>query len=278
MPFKFPATMDSLDSVPDEFKSLYVPTDDEKFQLVDDLKAVISQGGALTAAVDTERKRAQGLEKQLKAWKAIGETPEAVQAKLQEADEKHATEVADLRKLIDENGDASSKFEKLKQDMEKNHAKLIADKDAELEEMQDALEKHLIEAAAISAINEEKGRVKPLLPTITSKLKLQKENGDYVVRVVDSDGDPRGDGKGGYLDIKGLVAELKEDQDYAPLFEASGITGSGSTGRQAGGGTGGVPPGMKNPWAQATRNITEQMRLQKENPKLAEKLRAAATT
>lgn len=276
MPFKFPLTLDTLDNVPDQFKALYAQTDDEKFSLVDDLRDVISQGGSLSATVDKERKRANAAEKDLKAWKALGETPAAVQAKLDDVDEAHKSEVESLRKLIDEKGDASSKFEKLKADMEKAHAKALADKDDEATTLKEALNKHLIESAAVSAINEAKGRVKPLLPTVTSMLQLVNENGEYVVRVVDRDGDPRGNGQGGYMDIKGLVEELRQDDDYAPLFESSGVSGSGATGRREAGGSGGTPPGLKNPWHPSTRNITDQMRLMKENPQLAAKLQAAA--
>jgi hypothetical protein len=159
--------------------------------------------------------------------------------------------------------------------MEAAHKKALADKDNQVSAVEGSLRKYLIENAAIAAISEAKGKVKPLLPAVTSRLKLFQENGEYVVRVVDGDGDPRGDGKGGFLDIKGLVAELREDGDYSPLFEASGISGSGAQGRSAPATN--LPPGFKNPWDRGSLNLTEQMRLKMEQPQLAAKLQAAAS-
>jgi hypothetical protein len=274
MSFKFPASLDSLEGVPDLFQPLYAQQDDGTYALCDDLKDVISSGGKLSETVDRERKRASNFERELKAWRKLGETPDVVQAKLDEAGSANSEKIAELQRIIDEGGNAASKFEKLKADMEAAHKKALAEKEAEIGRIEGSLRKHLIESAAVSAISEAKGRVKPLLPTVVSRLKLFQENGEYVVRVADEDGDPRGDGKGGYLDIKGLVAELREDADYAPLFDASGVSGSGAVGRQAPSST--LPPGLKNPWASETFNLTEQMRLAKENPALAAKLQGAA--
>jgi hypothetical protein len=273
MTFKFPATLENLEGVPELFQSLYTQTD-EGYELNSDLRAVISDGGRLSETVEKERKKALNFERELKAWRKIAESPEKVQEIIETAKSEGSAKITELQKLLDEGGNASSKFEKLKADMEVAHKKALADKDADIQRIEGSLRKHLIESAAVAAISDAKGRVKPLLPTIVSKLQLFQENGEYVVRVVDTDGDPRGDGKGGYLDIKGLVAELREDADYAPLFEASGVSGSGAAGRGAP--SGGLPPGLKNPWAAGTFNMTEQMKIAKENPQLAAKLQAAA--
>jgi hypothetical protein len=278
MPFKFPTTLDTLDGVPEEFVKLYVQDESGSYALHDDLKGALGAGGNLAESVDKERKRADKAEKELKAWKKLADSPTDLQAKLDKSASEHADEVDQLKKLIDEKGDARTSFEKLKQDMEKSHAKQLADKDAEVSDLRDSLQKHLVESAAVQAITEAKGKVKPLLPTVMGMLKLVNADGDYVVRVTDKDGDPRGDGKGGYLDIKGLISELRDDSDYAPLFESSGISGSGATGRTnaPGGGAGSTPPGIKNPWSPQHRNLTEQMRITKENPTLAAKLQQQA--
>ena len=57
------------------------------------------------------------------------------------------------------------------------------------------------------------------------------------------------------------------------LFEPN--AGGGAAGNGSGGAGGGKPP-VKNPFREESWNLTEQMKLQKTDPKLAERLRASA--
>ena len=61
--------------------------------------------------------------------------------------------------------------------------------------------------------------------------------------------------------------------DAAHLFESN--AGGGAAGNPAGGGTG-SDRSVKNPFRKETLNITEQMKLQKSDPQLAARLKAAA--
>jgi hypothetical protein len=59
------------------------------------------------------------------------------------------------------------------------------------------------------------------------------------------------------------------------LFESN--AGGGAAGNAAGGGAGSRPQGLqKNPYKRETWNLTDQMRLQKSDPQLAARLKAAA--
>jgi hypothetical protein len=59
------------------------------------------------------------------------------------------------------------------------------------------------------------------------------------------------------------------------LFESN--AGGGAAGNASGGGAGSRPQGLqKNPYKRETWNLTEQMRLQKSDPQLAARLKAAA--
>jgi hypothetical protein len=69
------------------------------------------------------------------------------------------------------------------------------------------------------------------------------------------------------------VEELKADQDFSALFDGTGT--SGSSARPAGSKGGNATPG-KNPFAKDSLNLTEQMRLMRENPTLAAKLQSQA--
>jgi myosin heavy subunit len=265
--FDFPLTVDALDAVPEKYRALYVEEDGE-FKLEADLFTKIDK---LAKTIDKERKRAKDAERDAKSWADVGDSPDEVKAKLDQIEAKHAEEIEKLQKLIDEKGDSAGKIEKIKKELEKASQEAISKKDQELKDMESTLRVHLMESAAKAAIAEEKGRVKPLLPYVLQKLSFVKENGKYDVRVLDEDGEVRLTKDGKDMGIRELVQELKADQDFSALFEGTGTTGSGSNPKGSGGG-GGAP--QKNPWAKDSLNLTEQMRLQRENPALANRLKA----
>ena len=97
----------------------------------------------------------------------------------------------------------------------------------ELKAMMGSLEAHLIDAEAAQAVAAMDGSRLLLLPHIRSRVKVVNDVGKYAVRVVDSEGDPRGNGSGGFMTIKDFVAELKSKSDFAGAFKPSGNTGSG---------------------------------------------------
>lgn len=82
-------------------------------------------------------------------------------------------------------------------------------------------------------------------------------------------GDAVGVYKGEELSPEEFVKRLREDESYQPYFKPSGASGSGNS---FGSGT----KKQANPFAKATLNITEQMRLLKQNPELAAQLKAEA--
>lgn len=65
-----------------------------------------------------------------------------------------------------------------------------------------------------------------------------------------------------------VIAHLQEK--YPFLVDASGVTGGGASNSKSGGAA------VKNPFQRETRNLTEQARLQRENPTLAARLKAEA--
>jgi len=72
-------TVDSLDLVPENVRDLYKEVDG-KFRL--DLDGYEDPAG-LKSALDKERQAAKDASKQVSAWKALGKTPEEIQALLQ---------------------------------------------------------------------------------------------------------------------------------------------------------------------------------------------------
>lgn len=215
MSFEFAPTLDALDNVPEGFRGLYVKGDTGGFSIHPDFTAHI---GGLTSALDKERKNAKVVNQQLQSWQKLnlGATPEELQTKFQEL-----TEAATKGK------EGATNWEKMKADLEKGHTLALSTKDKAVDTMRTTLERHLIDNVAITALTDAKGSAALLLPHVRTQVKVIQDGENYIVRVVDKDGDPRGDGKGGYMSIKDLVAEMKTSTDFGRAFEASGHTGSG---------------------------------------------------
>ena len=229
MDFDFPAKVEKLDAVPERFRGIYEAAQDGSATLLKPLADRVVIGEDLTRAIDAERRSAKELKRELSTWKALAEKPDDIKSR-----------IAELEAAIAEKANAKTQFEKLKTDMEAAHAKALAEKDQEISRRDKAVERYLVDAAATAAIAEAKGSPKLLMPLVREHAKVTREGEDYVVRILNKDGDPRGDGKGGYLDLKGLIAELRSSPDYAGAFQGSGTSGSGapaSTGGRAGGKT-----------------------------------------
>lgn len=118
-----------------------------------------------------------------------------------------------------------------------------------------------LKALAIAEISKpDYGAISPqqLLKLIGSEIRLN-ESGKAV---------------GGDLELPlgEYIRSLRRKPEYQNQFRASGATGSGSSPA-----TGSSGAAVVNPWKKETRNLTEQGRIFKENPVLAEKLKAAAS-
>lgn len=240
MAFDFATTLEDLDAVPESFRGLYVKKDEGGFNLHPDFTSHI---GGLTSALDKERKTVKTINLSLEAWKKLnfGATPEEVTAKFNEL-----TEAATKGK------EGATNWEKMKSDLERGHQTALTSKDQEVGVMRTTLERHLVDNVAITALTEAKGSPALLLPHVRTQVRVIKDGDAYIVRVVDKDGDPRGDGKGGFMTITDLVKEMRSSTDFGRAFEASGASGSGK------------PPVQKAPPAGgAGRDASEMTPVQK---------------
>ena len=205
----------ALDAVPEAVRSLYVPAGD-KFRL--DVSGIEDTTG-LKSALDKERKTARELEKQSTQWKALGKTPDEIQALVA------AQAQADTDKLA-----KAGEWDKLRAQMNEKHELDLAERDGKVAAKDKALTKYLVDSAAVTAIAAAKGVPELLLPHVRNAVKVIEENGDYTVRVVDAVGNPRVNGKGEFLSIADLVAEMKASEIFGRAFESSGATGGGASG------------------------------------------------
>tara|TARA_R110000787_G_scaffold42303_2_gene103984 strand:+ start:522 stop:1328 length:807 start_codon:yes stop_codon:yes gene_type:complete len=100
------------------------------------------------------------------------------------------------------------------------------------------LDKHLVEATAVNALNKHKGNIELLLPHVKSSTRVEQDGeGNFVARVVDREGHPRISMRQGSqepMTIDELVEGMKSHETFSPAFAGSGATGSGSAGNRAG--------------------------------------------
>ncbi|USN15139.1 hypothetical protein LESZY_01050 [Brevundimonas phage vB_BpoS-Leszy] len=212
--------------VPSDFRFAYTKGDNGVYKLNDQYAAAaklidgrgrtLKQTKATNQSVGLESKtRREALEK----WAAETgfDTPEAAKeaiAALQEKiNSKSAIKPEEVREAI--KGEYEQKLTKAE---EKNAA------------MFTTLEKHLRDKDALAALAEHKGNAKLLMPVILAQTKVvqDEETGEYFTAVLNAKGEIRAGSDGGPLPISKLVAEMKEDKEFAAAFEGTQKSGGGA--------------------------------------------------
>lgn len=211
-------SVDSIDGLDESVRGLYVEKDG-KFHL--DVDGIEDTGG-LKSALSAERKRAADLEKQTKAWKSIGKTPDEIAEMLQAQEARQLTEA-----------EKKGEWDKLKSQMNAAHENALKAKDETIGAMRRRLEAELVDAKATAAIAAAKGVPELLLPIVQRFVKVDD---DFNVQVVDARGDPRVNGKGEPLSISDLITEMRATELYGRAFDGSGQSGSGTQPANTGGG------------------------------------------
>ena len=178
----------------------------------------------------------------------------------------------DDKKLADE-----GQWDALKLKLNETNATALGElttlKDGEISTLRGALDKSLIDNVSLKAIEKEEGNSFFLLPHMKNQTKtFQKEDGNFDVQVIDKEGNQRfGDDETTPFTVADLVAEMKANEAFAPAFPNANAGGGGNANAGGGGGSGGV-----NPWKKDTRNVTQQAKLNKDNPALAAQMKKAA--
>lgn len=110
------------------------------------------------------------------------------------------------------------------------------------------------------------GSAKALLPHIQSRLSMDIRDGKPSVVVMDANGKPSA------TTLAELKAEFASDPAFAPLIVGTHASGGGAGGAKPGGGA------APNPFSKGEHfNLTEQARIMRENPQLANQLKQAAS-
>lgn len=135
----------------------------------------------------------------------------------------------------------------------------------------------LVRDEARTAIASAGGDVELMLPVVAARLRAVEQDGEWVVRVADGDRVRHvvRHGTGTVVDMTpaDLVGELRRDPVYRRGFDgAAPAERPVAADQSAQGGAGGKNPFLKG----ASWNLTEQMKMKRENPSLAAAMQAQA--
>lgn len=175
----------------------------------------------LKSALGKERTTREKLERDVVKFKDID--PDKARTALAELDELKKLDPAKEADKI-----ANGKFEAAKAQLIQAHQTEIGQREERIGHLARTVEGLLVDAVATTALAEAKGSVELLLPHVRAHVKVKELDGKFGVEVVDKDGNARiADAKGTPMDIKGLVAEMRQSETFGRAFEADGHDGQG---------------------------------------------------
>lgn len=218
-------TVANLDAVPADFRGLYTQ-DGDKFKLDSDhagVKSAVSAITGLNRALVASRAEAKGYRDKavdLSALAEFGDTPDKIlegfNTKLKEAGKGKGEDV-------------QAAVTKAKEALTTEHTRqrqAWADREKGL---LGQLHQLLIGQAATAALAEaEAVDVDLVMPHVTAQVRAIDDNGKVGVVVVDQSGQPRYSGvTGNHMTIKELVAEMRGQEKYGPLFKSKTPSGGG---------------------------------------------------
>lgn len=220
--------VDSIDSVPQDFRGLYSENDEGKQALRTDDAGVKSAVSAITRlnsslkASRAEGKALKGKAVDMSGFADYGETPETILENFKE-------QLAEASKVAKKGGDkdAERQIEKIKADLAKGHATAMEGKDARIGALTKKLYNVMFTGEAKSSLADA-GVIDPdlALPFLQNQVKVAEEDGDFKVNVVDQAGDLRYSGTtGAPMNINELVAEMKGTEKYQTLFKSEALGG-----------------------------------------------------
>lgn len=231
MATKLKAVVDDINTVDEQFRDLYEKQNDGKYKLAaEGVEDVSGLKSALGREKEARRKARETLE-------VIGLDEEADPEEI-----KRLLEAG--REALEKGTQQEDKAERVKQQLQKTHQKELEKRDTTIRELSAQVEKLLVDNIARTALIDAKGNVKIMLPHVKAVTKVVRlENGEYVPRVYDEDGETERVGKGGDpMTVEELVAEFRATPDFSDAFEGSGASGSGAPTESGGGAS---PPSRK---------------------------------
>lgn len=236
--FEKSGTVEDINTVPEAYRGLYVETDGEDgkvFTIADSAKGIVEAYVGTNKALSEARTNlktanAESASRRV-TKKAVVDFAKELGIEDVSDDEPLGSLKAHIDSLVDKvNGGEEIKInlDKIKREHEQRVAEVAQASEQKVVKMQGALERYLVDQAATAALASAKGSVDLLLPHVKSHTKVVQDGEDFVVRVVDSAGDFRSNGKGGFMTVGDLVAEMKTQETFGRAFESETPSGTGA--------------------------------------------------
>lgn len=258
---------DTNDQIPPEYAALYVERNG-RWEI--DIEGVKPQAAfdAAKRALDAERERARQIEAQWKGWVPLAKhDPAHIQSIIDRLPEYEALQ----RQGIDANTRAeelaNARIQSATLPIERQRdalAEQLSAANARLEQLADAERRRTIDDAIRAAATKAGVDQDSMEDAILYGRSVLEVAADGVVQV--RDGSP---GLTAGLDAERMMLTVR-DNGMRPRWWADNVSG-GLRGSKPGAAPSGV-----NPYDAATLNITEQARIERENPALAERMRRSA--
>lgn len=245
-----------------------IPAEQTGFYVERDGAFILDAEGATDKTkADEMRNHNIELRKQLEQLNARfeGIDPEQVRqlaAEKQRLEEERQLKAGEVDKVVE------NRVKSLKADWDKQVATLTGERDA----LTSRLTAIQIDQGIITAATK-RGLRPTAIPDITARARMVFKLVNGAPRAFEADGTTVRYGRDGVTPMTLEEWVDAQTSDAPHLFESN--AGGGAAGNPAGGGTG-SNRSVRNPFRKETWNVTEQMKLQKSDPALAARLKAAA--
>lgn len=224
------AILDKLDGLSEDIKKEYkAGTGDMAGKFLLDVTPVsdfaLENVKGLKTALSSERTSRETLERQVSAFKDID--PDKARDAIKKVGEMKDWKPDDK---------VREQIEAIKTQLVEKHKGEITGKDTNIATLTKQLEMNMIIAAGSQAVVSNGGTKdapKVLSPHIERSTRMRQVDGQFIVDVVDSDGNVRISPTAGStspMTINELVLEMKDTDAFAPMFAGSGASGSGASG------------------------------------------------
>jgi len=240
-PFDFEAntSVADINTVPENYRGLFVEgqndAGDTVFTVIDAAKGIVADYIGTNKSLTQSRadKKAASDESANRRVTQKSVVDFARNLGIEELDENEplgalTSFITDLTEQVKGGKQIKIDMDKIKAESQRLLDEAVAVEVAKTGKMQGALERYLVGQAASNAIADAKGSRELLLPIVKNSVKVVQDGEDFVVRVVDNDGDFRSNGAGGWMGVEALVAELKTNEIYARAFESEAPAGTGA--------------------------------------------------
>lgn len=213
-----------------------------------------------TAKTPIAQKRDELLSKQSELNKRITELGGLDH--LSELSQKAAEAAAAAATAQQEAIEKSGNVEQLK----KHYGEQLAARDNELSTLKQSILREKTSAKIDSAIREAKGSPELLSPHVAGRVRTEMVDGKVQITVLTANGIDMLTEDGKPATLRDLINELRSSPIFQRAFEAPAVGGTG--GRSS------STPSASNPWNPASPNVTEQMRLYRQDKAAAQRMAA----